>query len=109
MPVNGEFAVIATGGKQYVVSVGTKVKIERLTGVYKAGDPITFDKVLVVDNGTETTIGNPYITGAKVIGRLEAEGRNKKVETIKYKQKSRYFVRRGHRQEYFLVKIESIK
>ena len=104
-----EFAVIATGGKQYVVSVGTTVQIEKLPGEHKEGDKLTFDKVLMVDNGKDTTIGTPYISGAKVTAQLLKAGRGKKVEVIKYKQKSRYFVRRGHRQHYFLVKIESIK
>lgn len=104
-----EFAVIATGGKQYVVTQGISLKVEIMPGEFKEGDKITFDKVLIVDNGTETTIGTPYISGAKVMGTLLSIGRNQKVETIKYKQKSRYFVRRGHRQQYFLVKIESIK
>ena len=104
-----EFAVIATGGKQYVVSVGSTVKIEKLSGEHKEGETIMFDKVLIVDNGKDTTIGTPYIDGAKVTGRLVKAGRDKKIEVIKYKQKSRYFVRRGHRQHYFLVKIESIK
>ena len=104
-----EFAVIATGGKQYVVSAGASIKIEKLSGEHKEGEMITFDKVLIVDNGNDTTIGTPYIDGAKVTGQLMKVGRDKKIEVIKYKQKSRYFVRRGHRQHYFLVKIESIK
>ncbi len=104
-----EFAVIATGGKQYVVSPGSVVKIEKIIGEHEEGDTLTFDKVLIVDNGMDTTIGTPYIDGAKVTGKLEKSARDKKVEIIKYKQKSRYFVRRGHRQPYFLVKIESIK
>lgn len=104
-----EFAVIMSGGKQYVVSVGSQIKIEKLKGEHKEGDSLTFDKVLVVDNGSETTIGTPYINGAKVTGKLEKTGRDRKVEIIKYKQKSRYFVRRGHRQPFFLVKIESIR
>ncbi|HEY4498636.1 MAG TPA: 50S ribosomal protein L21 [Candidatus Paceibacterota bacterium] len=107
--ISKEFAVIATGGKQYVVSPGTMLKIEKLQGEHKDGETLTFDKVLIVDNGTDTTIGTPFIDGAKVTGTIKAIGRNKKVETIKYKQKSRYFVRRGHRQPYFLIKIESIK
>jgi large subunit ribosomal protein L21 len=106
---SSEFAVIATGGKQYVVSSGMAVKIEKLSDDAKEGDTITFDKVLIVDNGSETTIGDPYIGGAKVTASLLKIGRNQKVETIKYKQKSRYFIRRGHRQHYFLVRIESIK
>jgi large subunit ribosomal protein L21 len=104
-----EFAVIATGGKQYVVSEGATVKIEKLAGNHKEGDKLTFDKVLVVDNGSDTTVGTPYIDGAKVTGELVKAGRDKKIEVIKYKQKSRYFIRRGHRQHFFLVKIESIK
>ena len=104
-----EFAVIATGGKQYVVSVGSTVKIEKLEGEHKEGEKLTFDKVLIVDDGKDTTIGTPYISGAKVTGTIAKIARDKKVEVIKYKQKSRYFVRRGHRQHYFLVKIDSIK
>ncbi len=104
-----EFAVIATGGKQYVVSEGQSIKIEKLSGEHKEGDTVTFDKVLIVDNGADTTIGTPYIAGAKVTGTLLKAGRSKKVEVIKYKQKSRYFVRRGHRQHFFQVKITSIK
>ena len=56
-----EFAVIQTGGKQYKVSVGDDLRIEKLAGVFKEGDKITFDKVLLVDNGKDTTIGVPYI------------------------------------------------
>lgn len=104
-----EFAVIKTGGKQYKVSVGDVVKIEKLKGDYKAGDKVTFDQVLLVDNGKDTTIGTPYIAEAKVLGTLEEEGRSPKVTVIKYKQKSRYFKKRGHRQPYFKVKIDSIK
>lgn len=104
-----EFAVIATGGKQYKVSAGDVVKIEKLTGDYKVGDKVTFDKVLLVDDGKNTTIGTPYIDGAKVEATLEEEGKNKKIDVIKYKQKSRYMRTKGHRQPYFKVKIESIK
>ena len=104
-----EFAVIATGGKQYLVSPGKTIKIEKIVGEQKEGDKLTFENVLIVDNGSETTIGDPYITGAKVIGTLLKIARDKKVEVIKYKQKSRYFVRRGHRQHYFLVKVDSIR
>jgi len=104
-----EFAVIATGGKQYKVSVGDSVKIEKMIGEFKVGDKITFDKVLLVDNGKDTTIGTPTIKGAEVIGTLEKIDRAAKVIVIHYKQKSRYFKKNGHRQPYFQVKIESIK
>ncbi|HZS42923.1 MAG TPA: 50S ribosomal protein L21 [Candidatus Paceibacterota bacterium] len=104
-----EFAVISTGGKQYKVAVGDVLNIEKIKGDYKAGDKITFDKVLLVDNGSDTTIGTPYIDGAAVVATLESAGRAKKVTVIKYKQKSRYFKKNGHRQPYFKVKIEALK
>ena len=104
-----EFAIIKTGGKQYQVKPGDSLKIEKLPGEFKAGDPIVFDKVLLVDDGKDTTIGTPYITGAKVNATFTSFGRNKTVDVIKYKQKSRYFKKNGHRQPYFMVKIESIK
>lgn len=104
-----EFAVIQTGGKQYQVSVGQAVKIEKLSDTHKVGDKITFDKVLLVDNGKDTTIGTPYISGAKVDATLTEIGRAQKVTVIKYKQKSRYFKKNGHRQPYFKIKIDSLK
>ncbi len=63
---SSEFAVIATGGKQYKVGVGDSVKIEKMKGDFKEGDKVVFDKVLLVDDGASATIGTPYITGAKV-------------------------------------------
>ena len=105
-----EFAVIKTGGKQYVVSEGDVLSIEKLSGEFKVGDKITFEEVLVVDNGTDTTtIGAPFIKGAKVTGTLTEMGRGKKVDVVKYKAKSRYHKRRGHRQPFFKVKIETLK
>lgn len=104
-----EFAIIQTGGKQYKVSVGDVVTIEKITGSHKEGDTITFDKVLLVDNGKDTTIGTPFIDGAAVEAELQGEGRTKKVDVIKYKQKSRYFKKRGHRQPFFKIKIKALK
>lgn len=103
------FAVIATGGKQYIVSPGTKVKVEKIKGEFKEGDTITFDQVLLVDDGKETKIGTPTISGTKVSATLLKIGRAQKVVVIKYKQKSRYFKKNGHRQPYFEVSIDSIK
>ena len=104
-----EFAVIFTGGKQYKVSEGSVVSIEKITGEYKKGDKLTFDKVMLVDDGKDTTIGTPYITGAKVDAEIMEIGRTRKVMVVKYKQKSRYLKRNGHRQPFFKVKILSIK
>lgn len=120
-PVNNSgFAIIETGGKQYRVSVGDTIQIEKMKEVASAspssratapkeGDPVIFDKVLLIDNGTDSTdVGTPYITGAKVSGTLVEIGRNAKVIVIKYKQKSRYFKKNGHRQPHFKVKIDKI-
>jgi large subunit ribosomal protein L21 len=105
-----EFAVIQTGGKQYRVSSGDILKIERLTDKdYKEGDRVVFDKVMLVDNGNDTTIGTPFIDKAQVTGTITKIGTLPKVTVIKYKQKSRYFKKNGHKQPYFQVKIESLK
>lgn len=104
-----KFAVIQTGGKQYKVSKDTLVSIEILKGDYKVGDKISFDKVLLVDDGKNTTIGTPYIKEAKVDAELMQIGRARKVLVVKYKQKSRYLKRNGHRQPFFKVKILDIK
>ena len=103
------YAVIQTGGKQYKVSKGGLVSIEKITGEYSKGDKISFDKVLLVDDGKDTTIGTPYIPGAKVDAEIVEIGRSRKVMVVKYKQKSRYLKRNGHRQPFFKVKITSIK
>jgi len=104
-----EFAVIQTGGKQYRVSVGDVVTIEKLLGTHKVGDSLVFDKVLMVDNGHDTTIGTPYITGAAITAKIVDIDRHAKIEVIKYKAKARYFKNRGHRQPFFKIKIEALK
>jgi len=104
-----EFAVIKTGGKQYKVSVGSLVSIEKIKGEFKKGDTISFDKILLVDDGENTTIGTPFISGAKVDSEVVEIGRTRKVMVVKYKQKSRYLKRNGHRQPFIKVKISSIK
>ena len=104
-----EFAVIETGGKQYKVAVGDVLKIEKLDGEFALGDKIVFDKVLLVDNGIDTTIGSPYITSAKVESLFQKHGRGKTDKVVKYKQKSRYIKRNGHRQPFIEVKISAIK
>ena len=103
------FAVIATGGKQYKVAKGDSIKIEKLSDTAKIGDKIAFEEVLLVDNGKDTTIGTPFIKGAKVEATIEEIGKLPTVTVIHYKQKSRYFKKNGHRQPFFKVKISSIK
>lgn len=102
------FAVIETGGKQYEVSVGTTLLVEKLPGEHKKGDEVTFDKVLLVDDGKDTTIGTPYVDGVAVAATFVTAGRYAKVNVIKYKQKSRYFKKRGHKQPYSKVTITKL-
>lgn len=108
MHMQKEFAIIQTGGKQYMVSEGDTVKIEKIKGDFKAGDTVTFDNVLMVDNGSDTTLGAPFIKGATVSGEVKKISRAKKVIVIKYKAKSNYFKKRGHKQPYFEVKITKL-
>jgi large subunit ribosomal protein L21 len=103
-----ELAVIKTGGKQFVVEKGDVITIEKLSGEHKKGDAIVFSEVLLVDNGKDATIGTPFIKGAEVKGTVDSVGRAKKIDVVKYKAKSRYLKRRGHRQPYVKVKIDSI-
>ena len=105
-----EFAIITTGGKQYSVSKGDVITVETLSDTAKEGDKVTFDKVLLVDNGSDTTIGTPYIPKAAVKGTITEIGRAAKVLVVKYKQKSRSgWTRNGHRQPFFKVKIDALK
>lgn len=104
-----EFAVIATGGKQYTVSKGDVITIEKLSGEYKEGDKVVFDKVLLVDDGKDTTIGAPYIAKAEVKGTITEIGRAPKITVVHYKQKSRYYKKNGHRQPFMKVKIDAVK
>ncbi|HVW82696.1 MAG TPA: 50S ribosomal protein L21 [Candidatus Paceibacterota bacterium] len=102
-----EMAVIKTGGKQYLVKGGDTIFIEKLDGK-QAGDSLSFDEVLLVDNGSETKVGAPRIKGAAVKATVIKAGKAPKVEVVKYKAKSRYYKRRGHRQPSLKVKIDAI-
>ncbi len=106
-----EIAVILTGGKQYVVSVGDTVEVELLSplGALKEGDVVTFDQVLLMDNGTDTTIGTPYIKGAKVTAKFVADIKAQKISILRYKAKSNRDRKIGHRQKYSKVTIEAFK
>jgi large subunit ribosomal protein L21 len=106
-------AVIKTGGKQYVVTPGAFVTIEKLgrgiaTLDLKKGDPVTFSEVLLTDDGTKTVIGAPMVPGVTVTATVAMVGRAKKIDVVKYKAKSRYLKHNGHRQPFIKVKIESI-
>lgn len=102
------FAVIETGGKQYLVKSGEVLKVEKLPA--DVGGKIIFDKVLLVgeDDGTNVKIGTPYLEGATVEAAVELQGRAKKILVVKYKRKVRYKRSIGHRQHFTKVKIEKV-
>ena len=99
------YAVIATGGKQYKVSEGDVIKVEKL-GV-EAGQTYTFDKVLLV-SGDEVKVGAPAVEGATVEADVIGDTKGKKVIVYKYKRKTGYHKKNGHRQQYTAVKITKI-
>ena len=99
------YAIIATGGKQYKVAEGDVIRVEKL-GV-EAGQTYIFDQVLAVNNG-EMIIGTPTVAGATVSATVMGEGRAKKVIVYKYKRKTGYHKKNGHRQSYTELKIEKI-
>ena len=99
------YAIIATGGKQYKVAEGDIIKVEKLG--LDAGSEVTFDQVLAVNKG-EMVVGNPTVENAKVTATVVEEGKNRKVVVFRYKRKSGYNKKKGHRQPYTKVKIEKI-
>lgn len=102
------FAIIKTGGKQYKVASGDKIKVEKLEG--KEGAKVTFSEVLLIadENGKDFKPGTPLIKGAKIEGKIVKQGRAKKVIVFKYKAKKRYQKKQGHRQEFTEVEIGKI-
>ena len=99
-------AIIVTGGKQYNVSEGDIVFIEKLE--VESGDTVTFDQVLAIVDGENTTFGAPTVSGASVSAKVVKNGKGKKITVFKYKPKKGYRKRQGHRQPYTKVEIGKI-
>lgn len=102
------FAVLKTGGKQYKVSIGDEIAIEAIKGDYKIGDKLSFEEVLLKDDGKTTTLGAPNIEGSTISASVIEIGRLEKVMVVRYRQKSRYHKKNGHRQPFMSIKIEAI-
>ena len=100
-------AVIKTGGKQYIVSPGQKLRIEKIDE--KEGKEIAFKEVLLLEKGNALEIGNPLVKGAKVLGKILKQGRGKKITILRFKSKTRHKRKQGHRQPFTLVEIEKIE
>ncbi len=101
------FAIVETGGKQYRVAEGQVFSTEKITG-HQAGDTVVFDKVLLIDTGTTTKVGTPYLEGATVEVTLTLEGKGKKIIVQKFKSKSRYKRRLGHRQPFAKLTVNKV-
>lgn len=101
-----KLAVIETGGKQYLISEGETLKIEKMPG--EAGEKVKLDKVLLFNDGKKTQVGTPYLEGASVEAEVVKVGRTRKVVVFKYKSKTRYRKKNTHRQWFSEVKIGKI-
>ncbi len=99
-------AIIQTGGKQYLVSKGDKIQVEKLAG--EKDTVLIFDKVLATFDGSKYQLGKPFLDGAKVEGKVLSQGRGDKIRVFKYKAKSKYRRTQGHRQSYTEVEITKI-
>ena len=100
------YAIIETGGKQYQVEEGQSIFVEKLN--VEEGSKVSFDRVLLVSKDGDIKVGSPVVEGAKVEGTVERHGRRKKVIIFKFKAKKNYRKKKGHRQPFTKVKIESI-
>ncbi len=98
-------AVIKTGGKQYIVSAGKKIKIEKLD--IEEGKEVIFNEVLLLEKDKKVELGVPFIDGAKVVGKVLKQGKAKKVVILKYGAKTRHRTKTGHRQLFTEVEITS--
>jgi large subunit ribosomal protein L21 len=101
------YAVIETGGKQYRVTEGQRIKVEKLAA--DEGANIDLDKVLMVANGDDIKVGAPYVSGGKVTATIKAHGRGKKVMIIKFRRRKHSRKTQGHRQSYTEIEITGIK
>jgi large subunit ribosomal protein L21 len=100
------YAIVATGGKQYRVKEGEKLRVEKLSA--EAGDTVVLDKVLLVGEGEDVKIGAPYLDGAKVTATVAANGRLDKVKIIKFRRRKHHRKQMGHRQSYTEIEITGI-
>lgn len=101
------YAVVNTGGKQYKVKAGDVLRVEKLSG--EVGSPVTFDRVMMVADGAEISVGQPLLEKTSVKGTIVEQGKAKKVIVFKYKRRKRFRRKQGHRQAFTAVKIDSIE
>jgi large subunit ribosomal protein L21 len=100
------YAVVNTGGKQYKVQQGEVLRVEKLSG--DVGSSVTFDRVLMFSDGENVSIGQPLLDGVSVEGHIVEQGKAKKIIVFKYKRRKRFRRKKGHRQEFTAIQIDSI-
>ena len=100
------YAIVATGGKQYRVKEGEKLRVEKLSA--ETGDTVVLDKVLLIGEGEDVKIGAPYLEGAKVTATVASNGRADKVKIIKFRRRKHHRKQMGHRQSYTEIEITGI-
>ena len=100
------YAIVRTGGKQYQVACGDQLRVEKLDG--NIGEAVALDDVLLIVDGENVTVGQPVLSGAKVVAKIAEQGRAKKIIVFKKKRRQGYRLRKGHRQSFTTLKIEEI-
>ena len=100
------YAVIETGGKQYRVATGEKIKVEKI--VAEVGQEVLLDRVLALGSGAELSVGAPWVAGASVVARVLSQGRHDKVRIFKMRRRKHYQKRQGHRQAFTELEISAI-
>ena len=101
------YAVIQTGGKQYRVSTGDKLKVEKL--IAEEGQDVKIDRILMIGDGENITVGTPYVEGGMVTATVKAHGRGKKVKIVKFRRRKHHLKHQGHRQWYTELEITGIQ
>lgn len=101
------YAIVKTGGKQYKIHEGDIIRVEKIEGTI--GNPVSFDQVLMVSDGENTSIGQPVLDNVRVKGHIIEQGKEKKIIVFKYKRRKRYRRKLGHRQPFTTVKIDQIE
>ncbi|MEQ8290344.1 MAG: 50S ribosomal protein L21 [Gammaproteobacteria bacterium] len=100
------YAVIKSGGKQYKVEQGDKLRVEKLAS--EEGDNVEISEVLMIADGDNVTVGTPFVAGAKVTAKVESHGRGPKIKIVKFKRRKHHYKQMGHRQGYTELSITKI-
>jgi len=101
------YAIVETGGKQYKIQQGEVLRVEKLIG--NVGDPVTFEKVLMVGADEDVRVGTPVVEGARVTGQIVTQDKGRKIIVFKFKKRKRYRLKKGHRQLFTAVRIDAIE